>query len=135
MVGFGYDDLEGWRAVYPPEVFIAQLRKVADGFQRGADSLQSSADVAARTEARLMEAAAIHFASVVNQARFVQLRGKASPARTALLDHEATFTHRLLQLQATDCRIGFEASNQYYYVEMDLLEKLANIAYLKSRVA
>ena len=134
MVGFGYDDLDGWRAVYPPDIFIAQLRKVADGFQRGADSLQSSANAAVHTEARLMEAAAIHFASVANQARFVQIRGRASPERTALLDHEATLTRRLLALQAQDCRIGFEASNQYYYVEMDLLEKLANIENLKGRV-
>ena len=28
MVGFPYDDLDAWRAVYPPEIFIQQLEKV-----------------------------------------------------------------------------------------------------------
>ena len=32
MVGFPYDDLDAWCAVFPPEVFIAQFRKVAEGF-------------------------------------------------------------------------------------------------------
>lgn len=131
MVGFGYDDLSTWRAVYPPEVFIAQLRKVADGFQRGAGSLLSSSNPTVRTEAHLMEVVAIHFASVANQARFVQIRGARSAERTEILDDEVALTRRLLALQAQDARIGFEASNQYYYVEMDLLEKLANLAYLR----
>jgi hypothetical protein len=32
MVGFPYDDLERWRSVYPSDVFIAQMEKVASGF-------------------------------------------------------------------------------------------------------
>lgn len=132
MVGFGYDDLTAWRAVYPPDVFIGQLRKVAEGFLKAAEPLRTSKSAAVQTEARLMEAAALHFASVANQARFVALRGTPSPERDTLLADEARLARRLLQLQAADSRIGFEASNQYYYVEMDLLEKLANIAFLRA---
>src|SRR5258706_462049 len=33
MVGFPYDDLDTWRAIYPPEIFAAQLETVANGFQ------------------------------------------------------------------------------------------------------
>ncbi|MGC4046666.1 MAG: hypothetical protein QM758_22975 [Armatimonas sp.] len=132
MVGFGYDDLDSWRSVYPPEVFIAQLRKVAEGFLRGAALLERSTHPGVRREAQLIEATALHFASVANQARFVQLRGRPSRERTALLTDEARIARRLLALQSEDSRIGFEASNQYYYVEVDLLEKLVNIAYLQS---
>src|SRR5690606_5827249 len=32
MVGIGYDDLKGWRSIYPEEVFISQLYRVAEGF-------------------------------------------------------------------------------------------------------
>ena len=30
MVGFPYDDLNGWRAIYPPEIFVQQFEKVAE---------------------------------------------------------------------------------------------------------
>jgi hypothetical protein len=40
MIGFPYDDLNGWRGPYPPEVFIQQMVKVADGFGAGYRSLR-----------------------------------------------------------------------------------------------
>ncbi len=33
MVGFPYDDVDGWRAVYPTEVLISQFEKIAGGFE------------------------------------------------------------------------------------------------------
>jgi len=131
MVGFGYDDLDGWRSVYPPDIFIGQLRKVADGFLKATEPLRASANPTVLAEVRLIEAAALHFASVANQARFVQIREKKTRERPLLLDDEARLAQRLMQLQAEDARIGFEASNQYYYVQMDLLEKCVNVAWLQ----
>ncbi|NLC55755.1 MAG: hypothetical protein GX774_02830, partial [Armatimonadetes bacterium] len=43
MVGFPYDDLDAWRAVYPPEVFCAQFDKVADGFAAALEELRRAA--------------------------------------------------------------------------------------------
>jgi len=40
MVGIPYDDLDSWRAIYPPKVFIGQLEKVAAGFQEALEILQ-----------------------------------------------------------------------------------------------
>ena len=40
---------------------------------------------------------------------------------------------RLCELQRTDSRIGFEASNQYYYVPADLAEKVLNCRDLLDR--
>ena len=60
------------------------------------------------------EAAAIHFRSTANQARFVMAR-------------------RLHAIQTRDSRIGFEASNQYYYVPVDLVEKVINCQDLLTR--
>jgi len=85
MVGFPYDDLDGWRAVYPPEVFVSQFEKVASGFEQAHDALAASfqerrhrltaeQQAAALQELSVGEAAAIHFRSTANQARFVIAR-------------------------------------------------------------
>lgn len=156
MVGFPYDDLDAWRAVYPPEVFIGQFEKVATGFERAHASLTAAfhacrsrltADqsAAAVQELSVGEAAAIHFRSVANQARFVLarrgLKAAKSPADVQstcadlerLLRAEMALARRLHAIQTRDSRIGFEASNQYYYVPLDLAEKVINCQDLLTR--
>ena len=96
MVGFPYDDLDAWRAVYPPEVFISQFEKVAAGFEQAhahmaaaVEACRSQLTAEQRTtalqELNVGEAAAIHFRSVANQARFIlarrRLKAATSPAR------------------------------------------------------
>ena len=156
MVGFPYDDLDGWRAVYPPEVFIAQFEQVATGFEHAHESLDAafqacrgklSAEqrVLALQELNVGEAATIHFRSVANQARFVlerrRLKEAKSPADVQpacaelerLLRAEVGLARRLHAVQSRDSRIGFEASNQYYYVPVDLAEKVINCHDLLTR--
>jgi len=151
MVGFPYDDLDSWRAVYPPEIFAGQLEKVADGFDRALAELRQgatgvklseAAQRALEDEGRVAEAAAIHFRSSANQARFVMARrvlsAGAPPADAArlraslqrCLQEEIVLARRLHAIQSRDSRIGFEASNQYYYVPVDLGEKVLNCRYL-----
>lgn len=149
MIGFPYDDLDGWRMVYPPEVFTGQMRKVVAGFRAGLAKLEANLPSplpktaqgeALRREMGLAEAIAIHFQSTANQARFVQLRREISAggerkqllARqiALILEEEIALAKRLYTLQSQDSRIGFEASNQYYYVPIDLLEKVLNCQYL-----
>jgi hypothetical protein len=154
MVGFPYDDLDTWRAVYPPEVFIAQFQKVADGFDQALATLKAT--VAAensrnqpnenlRAEMRFAEAVAIHCHSTANQARFLLLRRALQGMKTGreaqpvlaeleqVLNAEISLARRLCELQSEDSRIGFEASNQYYYVPLDLLEKIINCCDLRDR--
>ncbi|HXX94266.1 MAG TPA: hypothetical protein VEN81_11580, partial [Planctomycetota bacterium] len=142
MIGFPYDDLEGWRAVYPPEIWITQLLKVADGFDRAAALL---GDPALREEQGLVEAASIHFRSTAHQARFVLLRrglenAAGGPERDrvlkelgSVLREEMGLARRLAELQSADARIGFEASNHYYYRPIDLAEKILNCRDLLDR--
>jgi hypothetical protein len=156
MVGFPYDDLDAWRAVYPAEVFIGQFEKVAAGFevahahlaaafQACQNKLTAGQRDAASKEMNVGEAAAIHFRSVANQARFVverrRLKAAESPAavqsaRAELerrLQAEIQLARRLHGIQSRDSRIGFEASNQYYYVPIDLAEKVINCHDLLTR--
>lgn len=150
MVGIPYDDLDQWRAVFPPEVFAGQLEKVAAGFASGAATLRAAARGtrganrdALLSEAGVADACALHFGSAARQARFVLARraalaggpdaAKAAADLERLLDDEIAAARRLHALQSADSRIGFEASNQYYYVPVDLVEKVVNAVDLKER--
>ena len=156
MVGFPYDDLNAWRAVYPPEILIGQFEKVADGFERSLGELKAAAaraDAATSAQRRALdgecgvaEAATIHFRSSANQARFVLSRramaAASSPADGArhraelerILKDEIALACRLHQIQSRDSRIGFEASNHYFYVPIDLAEKVLNCRDLLARL-
>ena len=149
MVGFPYDDLDAWRAIYPPEVFAGQMEKAAEGFETALERLRTDAAKveqlstpaqrsALAGECRVAEAAAIHFRSVANQARFVLARRAlgsskvpaASGPQIAILERvlkdEISLARRLHRIQSEDSRIGFEASNHYFYVPGDLAEKILN---------
>lgn len=102
------------------------------------------------SELRFAEAAGLHFASVARQVRFVLLRNalaeacypidtpltetqrSAMPQNVAtmrtelrsLVEAEITDAKRLYLLDSADSRIGYEASNHYFYVPIDLIEKV-----------
>ena len=153
MVGFPYDDLVAWRAIYPTPTFIAQFEKVAEGFGSGVAILREAlpahpvtgADRALVSELSVASACELHFRSVVNQSRFVVARDalakvatstEAAPLLTELerlLQSEIRLAQQLHAGQCADARIGFEASNQYYYVPGDLVEKVLNARELLDR--
>jgi len=158
MVGFPYDDVDGWRASYPEDypakTFTGQFQKIADGFEAALAELKATAHRqhpsgserrALSQELSVAEAAAIHFRTTANQCRFVEVRQELSAARTPaethsarqtlkeILEQEMRLARELHAIQVRDSRIGFEASNQYYYVPMDLAEKVLNCADLLDR--
>jgi hypothetical protein len=153
MVGIPYDDLKGWRGPYPAEIFAAQFEKVAQGWQLGLPDLQRAVEKtppelaeSAQAELRFATAAQLHFRSVANQTRFVLARDALADAAKsndaektqrlraqirAILDDEIDCARRLYTLTRADARIGYEASNHYYYIPADLVEKVINCRYLK----
>ena len=154
MVGLPYDCLDGWRSVYPPEVFAGQFEKMADGFDEALTRLRNATEDAEMTETQaqmlaneldVAEACAIHLRSVANQARFVMARDALAKAATAdeagplagqlegLLEGEIELAKRLHAIQTRDSRIGFEATNHYFYVPIDLAEKVVNCTDLLTR--
>jgi hypothetical protein len=156
MVGFPYDDLGAWRAIYPPAVFVSQFQRVAGGFEQAGEqlagalagarhALSPAERRAADAELRVAEAAALHFRSTANQARFILARRRAQDANSGperraacleleeILRAELDAARRLYRIQTLDSRIGFEASNQYFYVPVDLAEKVLNCHDLLTR--
>ncbi len=151
MVGFPYDDVDGWRAVYPAEVLAEQFEKIAVGWREGLRSLQtaySKMETAAqqanlREDMALAQAAYAHFRSVTNQTRFVlarnalfsgSLHGAEREAQIDIIRKTATGemynAGALFSRTRADPRIGFEASNHYYYLPLDLVEKVINCRYV-----
>ena len=157
MWGIPYDDLDGWRGPYPPEVFAAQFEKVAEGWRAGIAELQVAVEKTppdrrneAHADLRLARAAAIHFQSVANQTRFVLARDAlAKPSNTLSpeqrdrlrveikrrLESEIALARQLFTLTREDSRIGFEPSCQYFYLPLDLVEKVVNCRWLLGHFA
>jgi hypothetical protein len=133
MVGLPYDDVNGWRGPYPAEVLAEQYEKVAQGFAEGMQDMEAAVKSAPseRGELIVARAALIHFKSVANQVRFVLARdGGEREKMKAILEDEKKLAVGLFQLTREDSRIGFEASNQYYYLPQDLMEKVINCDYI-----
>ncbi|MBN1346852.1 MAG: hypothetical protein JXQ73_29440 [Phycisphaerae bacterium] len=149
MVGIPYDDLNGWRACYPPEIMAGQFEKLAAGFQQGLAELtkaRGACDTAQLalldSECRVTEAIALHTKSVANQVRFVMARDalakkdaankpdKLKAAIAKIIQEEIGLAKRHYHLCRQDSRIGYEATNHYWYVPLDLAEKVVNCRYL-----
>ncbi|MCC6490215.1 MAG: hypothetical protein IT364_22210 [Candidatus Hydrogenedentes bacterium] len=155
MWGIPYDHLDGWRGPYPPDVFAAQFEKIAQGWQPGIAELQMAMDKAppelrgeAQRDLWLAKAAAIHFQSVANQSRFVAARDALAQPSNALTAEEIQRLHaeidrvlvseialarELYTLTREDSRIGFEPSCQYFYLPLDLVEKVVNCRWMQER--
>lgn len=137
MTGFPYDDIDAWRATYPPQVFEEQLRRLSEKWRAGLRLLPGVEEgMPAAKAANLRELAAVataawcHFKSSHLQFRFNRLRNTADPAADpalkAILDEEIAIAVKLYDLAKNDTRIGFEASNHYLYTPNDLVEKVLN---------
>lgn len=150
MWGLPYDDVDTWRGPYPAEVLAAQFEKVAQGWGPGIGALAAAVDKAprdVRADLRYARAAMIHFQSVANQTRFVIARDALAVAAPeeeraalresirAILVSEIALARDLYGLVQEDSRIGFEPSCQYFYLPLDLVEKVINCRWLLDHYA
>jgi len=148
MVGLPYDDLDGWRGPYSREQFVGQFQKLGSGWAEGLkyfeellDRVGPSFEKTAKADFGLAKAAFLHFRSVALQGEFIMKRdatrgvasGEMNEDIRRILDQERKTAVALFDLIREDSRIGFEASNQYYYVPQDLMEKVINAEYLKGQ--
>jgi hypothetical protein len=72
-----------------------------------------------------------HLRSAYLQAEFVMTRVEAHPqSLKEILEEEIDLALMLYRIVCRDSRVGFEASNHYYYTRNDLLEKVLNCRHL-----
>lgn len=146
MVGTPYDDLVSWQSIYPTDIWINQMEKVAEGFKQGVEELTKAVNVTKRKnrsiirkELNLAKAIKLHFESIALQATFVKERNnylnttdKNDKLHSLKLMEECVLKEKLnvkelLPLVLKDPTIGYESSNQYFYVPQDLKEKYLNL--------
>ena len=153
MVGIPYDSMDTWRGSFSAEVLAQQFEKMATQWQAGLNHFERVVKATsdeqhsvALADFGLARAAQLHFASTANQIRFVLTRdllretdleaNKEQELRKQLhqlLDHEIQLAREYFTLVQQDSRIGFEASNHYFYVPLDLIEKVINCDFLKRK--
>ena len=146
MIGFPFDDLDTWRGAkgnaaaaplecpYPPEVLEESFRLLSEEWAKGLEllsPLKLSGDAALELAElkTIADAVYCHFRSAYLQIHWVRHRGDQS-----VLREERELAVRLLKIVRRDSRIGFEASNHYFYTENDLLEKILNCDELSGRI-
>ncbi len=149
MVGIPYDDLNAWKGPYPAETFAEQMQKCGEGFLKGAKILKNAAQFENKSEAQAQalyaEAAGILYLSCAEQTRFVMARdalnndGEKSGADAVktMLDvakNELELARALRDLQVRDSTIGFESTNQYWFVTNDAVEKIVSCLYIIDRL-
>jgi hypothetical protein len=151
MWGIPYDDLETWRGPYPAPVLAGQFERMATLWDQGVAELETAVRAAprgrrpeARADLRYARAAGVKFRSVANQTRFItardalaggspmagekRLRLKAEMRRC--IEDEIVRARQLFDLVGEDSRIGFEPSCHYFYLPLDLVEKVINCRWL-----
>jgi hypothetical protein len=146
MTCYPFDDLAGWCGQYPPEVLASQFESLAAGWAGGLEHFERALAVVDAEKRRIAEAdfglaqaAYTYWVSVARQVRYIMARDALAtsdtPDRRAqivdILDAEIRHARRLFHLAKQDSRIGYEAANQYFYVPLDLVEKVVDCEYLK----
>ena len=134
MVGFPYDDLEGWRSVYPEDVFETQFKKLTDRWQEGLEMLPPDGDKLFCDCAR---SAYLTFKSTYNMIVFVRLRSDISKNRAVLLEiieNERRLVNQMLEIVRSNSLIGYAASNHYMFTDRTLSEKLINLEYCEAEI-
>ena len=143
MVGFPYDDLRAWRSIYPEDIFENQFAKLISKWNEGLAVLENAVPEITSKEKesfeelyRMANASYCHFNACYNQTRFVRAReagNKKLMAEYAQAELENTL--RLYDIARQDSRIGFEASNHYFYSLNDLQEKVLNCQFIIESLA
>lgn len=128
MTCFPYDDLDGWRGIYPVDVFEDQLKRLCEGWEKGLSMIKQSDE----SEGAVMAMAAYClFRSSLDQTRFIRSRNEGRYADAVMAaKNELNTARQMLILMNKNAAIGYEASNHYYFSKGQLLEKIVNCSYI-----
>lgn len=134
MTCYCYDDLETWRANYPPEILEQQFGLVSSKWEEGLKLLPT--DLSELSDIAYVGYSL--FKASYNQVRFVRLRDSYLCVKTneirqqilAILNDERQLAIRVYEIMCLRPEIGFEAANHYYYSLSSVREKIVNCDWL-----
>ena len=132
MVCYSFDDYESWITPYPYEIYVSQMEKLLDLWQEGIDILRTAEKNEQTDELlRFARASRLHFKTDLLQTRFSRAKREGDEAQMRLcVEEEKSTAAELLELMRLDARIGYEASNHYFYTERNLIEKIVRMEVL-----
>lgn len=164
MIGYPYDDMEGWSGIYPADVYEDEYRQLVEGWREGLSDLLVYKGKNSELDEMILMAQAVlcQYESAYHHIQFVNRRDAMLASEdAALVDNiavaegaadlakgiatlrnemlrivreEMETVQTLINLRLQDSRIGFESSNHYFYTLQDLKEKMINLAYCEERL-
>ena len=138
MVCFTFDDYERWAKPYGLEIFTSQYAKLCDKWKSALDELNAITGNAAYEELKTMAAGAyIQFSEAYNIALLCKYKTDLNKYRdeiARLIEVERENTLTTYELVLKDARVGYEASNHYFFNSNLLLEKLLNLKELENQL-
>ncbi|MBQ2986074.1 MAG: hypothetical protein IJE23_01180 [Tyzzerella sp.] len=151
MVGYPYDDINGWRSIYPADVYEDEYRQLVKGWEEGTTELLVYMGQNGELDDMILMAQVVlcQYESAYHHIQFVNRRDKmlentVSSAEEKeklqcemlrIVREEMETVQTLIDLRLQDSRIGFESSNHYFYTLQDLKEKMINLAYCEKKLA
>ena len=134
MTGIPFDDLDGWRRIFPRETYVARFDQMAQAFAKGADGWKAVVAAAegpgrdlAKQELGIIRMIALNFASTVDQSRFVMARERGDRREMReIARRELARAKELLPIVMSDSRLGYESASQYFFIPQDLREKVVS---------
>ncbi|MBE6394087.1 MAG: hypothetical protein E7044_08560 [Lentisphaerae bacterium] len=144
MIGFPWDGINAWKGPYSKEILREQFRLMTEKWSCGLKLLEEVRSSVAAQELSdfqdiltVSQAAYCHLKSAYLQICFICLRDSDPDKEkmTAVLDEEIILAQKLAEICRRDSRIGFEASNHYFYSLNDLLEKVISCCFIKENIS
>jgi len=130
-----YDHL-GWTRPFGPEIVALLFERMATAWGRGFERLEAASKKAppeqratAAADLRVSRAVGLYFASIANFIRFHAGRQNGGDQIRQLLQKEIELATEFLNITRADARFGYEPSLQYFYLPLDIREKIVACRY------
>ncbi len=129
MTCYSYDDLEGWCSIYPQDVYVNQLKMLAEGWKLGLDEIKDMPDCSFKQAA--FGGYALFYSSYL-QAEFILSRDGGNKEHILeILEKEKELALLMYDLMQKNSAIGYEAANHYFFNKGMLAEKIISCEYLE----
>lgn len=133
MTGYPYDHLASWRAIYPEDVYVSQLYKLSNEWEKGLEMIGDIPTCAFKDMAYYGYSL---FKSSYLQSRYCQIRNDPTQTESILsiLRDEKALAVQNYAIMKRNSTIGYEAANHYYVSKHMLLEKIVQCDYLAEKL-